>query len=152
MMFIKYKYVLSMVFGILLFGSTITGCDNERRYSVTSEDALGTDRPVTKSSPMWAKMAAIHSGSTRPPTITLKRFQKAFDILETHCPDKPSRIGDFLVAGQRKLSRSGNHTSLLELTEAVSTMLDSGARGGGIPEMRTGAEPVALMVTMLLAQ
>jgi hypothetical protein len=110
----------------------------------------GSGTAISQSSPAWAKLAAIQSGSPQPPADMLARFQRAFGRLEHHCPDTPDRIGDFIVAGERQLSNRGKQTSLLELTEAVVTMLDTAESSGGVAKMNSCAEPVALMVTGLL--
>ena len=107
---------------------------------------------ITGSSPPWAKLAVIQSGSPRPPADILGRFEHAFKRLEAHCPDTPEQIGDFIVTSQRQLSERGKPTSLLELTEGVAAMLDTAADAGGIPKMNSCAEPVALFVTARLAQ
>lgn len=112
----------------------------------------GSGTAITQSSPAWAKLAVIQSGSPQPPADMLARFQGAFGRLEHHCPDPSDRIGDFIVAGHRELNDRGKRTSLLELTEAVVTMLDTAENSGGVPKMNSCAEPVALMVTGLLAR
>lgn len=106
--------------------------------------------PITQSSPAWAKLAVIHTGSPQPPEDVLARFRTAFDRLAVHCPDPSARVGDFIVAGQRQLAQRGKRTSLLELTEAVATMLDTAAVRGGFPKMASCAEPVTLIVVAFL--
>jgi hypothetical protein len=115
-------------------------------------NALQEQGEITDSSPVWAKLALIHSRTPRPPADVLVRFERALRRLEYHCPEGDDRIGDFMVAGHRQLTVKGNSTSLLELTEAVVTMLDTAEQSGGVAKMNSCAEPVALMVTGLLAR
>lgn len=122
-------------------GTTGGDADRSRPSSIT---------PITQSSPAWAKLAVVQSGSPQPPADLLARFHSAFDRLARHCPDPSERIGDFIVAGQRQLSQRGRRITLLELTEAVTTMLDTAAASGGIPKMASCAEPVTLMVVAFL--
>ena len=116
------------------------------RFQPASSDA------INQSSPAWAKLAVIQSGSAQPSDAMLTRFERALGRLEHHCPDEATRIGDFIVAGHRMLREKGNRTSLLELTEAVATMLDTAETSGGVAKMKSCAEPVALLVTGLLAR
>ena len=106
---------------------------------------------ITASSPAWARLAVLQSNSRQPPEDTLARFERAFARLQVHCPDSAERIGDFIVKGQGMPRDKGKRTSLLELTEAVVMMLDTAAQSGGIPKMKSWAEPVALLVTTLQA-
>ncbi len=137
---------------VLVLAGVTAACGAPPSGESTAAGQPGGVQPITQSSPPWAKLAVIQSGSPQPPVEMLARFETAFDRLDVHCPDTPDRIGDFIVAGQRQLTERGKRTSLLELTEAVATMLDTAAQSGGIPKMNSCAEPVALMVTGLLAR
>lgn len=134
---------------VLLFNDPSSTSQNTSR---ATPPALNTAMAITESSPAWAKLAVIQYGLPEPPSEMLARFQAAFTRLERHCPDTLDRIGDFIVAGQRQLSEGGKPTTLLQLTEAVATMLDTAKAGGGIPTMTSCAEPVALMVVGLLGR
>lgn len=58
----------------------------------------------------------------------LTQFSTISDALEReltqHCPDGQGRLGDFLLAGQEREAQRDARVSLLELTEAVTVMLD----------------------------
>lgn len=135
-------------FVVLILALVTAACDTSGGDSDRSRPSSVS--PITQSSPTWAKLAVIHSGSPEPPADVLARFRTALDRLAIHCPDPPERIGDFMVAGHRQLSQRGRRTSLLELTEAVAAMLDTAAVSGGVPKMDSCAEPVTLMVVALL--
>ncbi len=94
----------------------------------------------------WEKMAVIQTGSPYPPADLETRFRTALEELGRRCPDEPTRIGDFLVAGHGQLTTRGNPTTLLDLTEAVSALLTTDAP----PQMESCSEPVALMVVSLI--
>jgi hypothetical protein len=115
-----------------------------------ADAALPPTSSITSSSPPWAKLAVIQTGMPNPPQEILMRFEQAFTKLERRCPDEPARIGDFLYSGYNSLTKAGKSVTLLELTESVATMLETAAGHGGIPKMKSCAEPVALMVTALL--
>jgi hypothetical protein len=120
---------------------------------VTDAAASPTSPPeaeVTSASPVSEKMASIQSGSRTPPPEMVERFQTALTRLNAYCPDSQERVGDFLVSGQRQLAAKG--ISLIVLAESVATMLDTAKSNGGIPQMNSCAEPVALVVTMLQAK
>ena len=138
---------------VVLLSGPIAGCGASGDGDTDRYDPSPVARKrITQSSPVWAKLAVIQSGLPQPPADMLVRFERAFNRLEMHCPDAPDLIGEFIVAGQRELSERGKRNSLLELTEAVATMLDTATQSGGILKMNSCAEPVALMVTGLLAQ
>jgi hypothetical protein len=107
---------------------------------------------IDKNSPVWAKLAVINTGRPVPDRNTLDRFEVAFARFKRHCTDTDERLGDYLVAGHKQLTDRGRrNTSLLDLTEAVAKMLDTAKASGGVPKMQSCAEPVALLVTALLA-
>jgi len=112
-----------------------------------------SDQVIDKNSPVWAKLAVIHTGRPVPDKTTLERFEGGFTRFKKHCSDTDERLGDFLVAGHKQLvDRGKRNTSLLDLTEAVAKMLDTAKANGGVPRMQSCAEPVALLVTALLAK
>ena len=117
----------------------------------TASDWAG--QVIDKSSPIWAKLAVIHTERPAPDKATLDRFEVAFSKFKRHCSDTDERLGDYLVSGHKQLvNRGKRNTSLLDLTEAVAKVVDTAKASGGVPTMQSCAEPVALLVTALLGK
>lgn len=94
------SWSLSRALTFVLAGA-LSGCGAQG--GPEGDGSWATSQAITQSSPTWAKLAVIQSGSPQPPADMLARFERAFNRLEVHCPDLPNRIGDFIVAGQRQL-------------------------------------------------
>jgi hypothetical protein len=136
---------LILVIGL---GAVVIQCgrSNWKNPKPSVSHAISSDK-VSESSPAYAKLAAIQASSMNPPDELLGRFAVAFRTLEQHCPDPPDRLAEFMVAGQKQLSKHGRRMSLVQLTEATSESLSAGA-----PELKSCDEVVALLVTMLVAE
>lgn len=129
-------------------------CDSPVRQELPQNGTSATDGTISveSSSPYYAKLAAIDFGSSVVPLATVDSFRIRTESLERLCPDLPDHIGDMLVAGQHELKEGGKAVSLFRLTDDVVVMLTEAKKSGGIPAMKSCAEPIALMVSVRLAQ
>jgi hypothetical protein len=98
--------------------------------------------------------ARDHSGDGEihpAPKGLLDAFIGWLTTLDRLCPDSVENIAVALISGWTVLRSAGNSTSLLQLTRDVAVMLGEAEKAGGVPPMKSSAEPVALIVTMRLA-
>lgn len=99
--------------------------------------------------------ARDHSGDgpLRPaPQSLVDAFRGWLLTIDRFCPGTVDDIAAALIAGRTVLVEAGKPASLLRLTRDVAAMLAEAERAGGVPAMKSCAEPVALIVTMRLVQ